>query len=62
MPVSPSAMLRYLMDQHKLPESTLPELGSQSTVAQILEGTQELNIRQIKALAARFQVPATLFL
>lgn len=62
MPVSPVAMLRFLMDQHQLTDSTLPELGSQSKVAEILEGTQELNIQQIKALAARFQVPATLFL
>ncbi|HEX8612533.1 MAG TPA: transcriptional regulator [Telluria sp.] len=61
-PVSPVAMLRFLMDQHQLTDSALPELGSQSTVAEILNGTRELDTRQIKALAARFHVPASLFL
>ncbi|NHZ97488.1 transcriptional regulator [Massilia sp. CCM 8734] len=61
-PVSPLTMLRFLMDQHQVTESALPELGSQTTVTAILNGTRELDIRQIKALAARFQVPATLFL
>jgi HTH-type transcriptional regulator/antitoxin HigA len=61
-PVPPVAMLRFLMNQNQLTDSALPELGSQSTVAEVLNGTRELDTRQIKALAARFQVPASLFL
>lgn len=60
--VSAVNLLRFLMEQHQLPASALPELGTQADVYGILSGTCKLAPRQIKALAARFQVPATLFL
>jgi HTH-type transcriptional regulator/antitoxin HigA len=60
--VSPVAMLRFLMEQHALAQSDLPELGSQGVVSEILRGKRELNLRQIKALAERFHVPAALFI
>jgi len=59
--VSPAATLRFLMQQHELSQSDLPEIGSQGVVSEILRGKRELNIRQVKALAKRFQVPVTLF-
>ena len=34
----------------------LPEIGSQGVVSEILSGKRELNVRQIRALAARFHV------
>ncbi len=59
--VSPTALLRFLMDQHHLTQSDLPEIGSQGVVSEILRGMRDLNVRQIKALSERFHVPANLF-
>lgn len=59
-PVSPLNLLRFLMEQHRLSASALPELGSQAVVDDILSGKRELYLRQVKALATRFKVPATL--
>lgn len=60
--MKPVEILRFLMKQHQLTQADLPEVGSQGVVSEILRGKRELNLRQIKALAARFQVPATVFL
>ena len=54
--------LTYLMEEHSLSQSDLPEIGSQGVVSEILNGKRKLNVRQIEALAAKFQVsPATFF-
>ena len=53
---SGSEMLRYLMDEHGLTQSELPEIGSQGVVSEILSGKRQLNTRQISALAMRFCV------
>ena len=55
-------VLRYLMDEHGLTQSDLPEIGSQGVVSEILNGKRELNIRQIRALAQRFGVSAAVFI
>ena len=55
-------MLRHLMREHGLRQSDLTELGSQGVVSEILNGRRELNLRQVRALAARFGVPAQWFL
>ena len=60
--VSPVAMLQFLMEQHALTQSDLPEVGSQGVVSEILRGKRQLNLRQIKALTERFHVPAALFI
>ncbi|MBB3120070.1 helix-turn-helix domain-containing protein [Pseudoduganella violacea] len=59
--VSPTDMLRMLMDQHRLSQSDLPEIGAQSVVSEVLSGKRELNVRQIRALAARFKLPPGAF-
>lgn len=59
-PVSPLNLLRFLMEQHRLSASALPEPGSQAVVDAILSGKRELYLRQVKAPATRFKVPATL--
>jgi HTH-type transcriptional regulator/antitoxin HigA len=52
--------LKFLMEQHGLTQSDLRDIGSQGVVSEILSGKRELNIRQIRALSARFGVsPAT---
>lgn len=60
--VSPVEVLRFLMEQHQLPQSGLPEIGSQGVVSEILSGKRELNVRQIRALSERFSVPASVFI
>ncbi len=59
---SPVDVLEFLMEQHKLTQSDLPEIGSQGVVSEILAGKRHLNIRQIKALSKRFCVSAAVFL
>ncbi|MCB0071665.1 MAG: hypothetical protein KDE20_09420 [Caldilineaceae bacterium] len=54
--------LRYLMDEHDLRQSDLPEVGSQGIVSEILSGKRELNVRQIRELAQRFHVDPAVFL
>lgn len=53
--------LRFLMEQHKLTQSQLPEVGSQGVVSEILQGKRELNVRHIRALSKRFHVPSAVF-
>jgi HTH-type transcriptional regulator / antitoxin HigA len=60
--VSGREMLRFLMQQHGLTQSELPEIGSQGVVSEILSGKRELNLRQIRALAGRFGIAADAFL
>ena len=59
---SGAAMLDFLMDEHGLTQSDLPELGSQGVVSEILHGRRELNVRQIRALAERFKVSPAVFI
>lgn len=58
---APAAVLRLLMDQHRLSQSDLPEVGTQGVVSEVLSGKRELNVRQIKGLSARFKVPTSVF-
>jgi HTH-type transcriptional regulator/antitoxin HigA len=60
--VAPSEMLRFLMDQHGLKQTDLAdELGSQGVVSEVLNGKRDLNLRQMRALASRFDVPVAAF-
>ncbi len=56
-----SAMLQFLMEQHDLTPSDLPELGTQRTVSAILRGKRELSLRHVKALSTRFHVSPAVF-
>jgi HTH-type transcriptional regulator / antitoxin HigA len=55
-------VLRFLMDEHGLTQSDLPEIGSQGVVSEILRGKRELNVRQMRALAKRFHVSPGVFI
>jgi HTH-type transcriptional regulator / antitoxin HigA len=60
---TPVAVLAYLMAEHNLKQTDLAEeLGGQSIVSAILNGKRELNTRQVKALAMRFNVSPAVFL
>jgi HTH-type transcriptional regulator/antitoxin HigA len=63
MPATTGAeVLQYLMEEHGLRQSDLPEVGSQGVVSEILNGKRELNVRQIRALAQRFGVGTAVFI
>ncbi|RJP53179.1 MAG: transcriptional regulator [Anaerolineaceae bacterium] len=55
-------VLHFLMDEHGLAQSDLPEIGSQGVVSEILNGKRELNVRQIRGLAKRFKVSPAVFM
>lgn len=60
--VSGSELLHFLMQQHGLKQSDVPEVGSQGVVSEVLNGKRTLNIRQAKALGRRFKLEYTAFL
>jgi HTH-type transcriptional regulator/antitoxin HigA len=55
-------VVHFLMQQHGLNQSDLPEIGSQGVVSEVLAGRRQLNTRQIRSLAARFGVDPGAFL
>jgi HTH-type transcriptional regulator/antitoxin HigA len=57
----PVAVLKFLMREHDLRQSDLSEIGSQGVVFEVLTGKRELNARQIKRLAKRFNVSPAVF-
>ena len=62
LPGSPVAVLRLLMDEHGLTQSDLPEFGGQGVVSEILRGRRQINVRQVRALSARFGVSPAVFI
>lgn len=54
-------LLQFLMEEHHLTQSDLPDVGSQGVVSEILAGKRELNVRQIRALSKRFGVSPSVF-
>lgn len=64
-PIGPGSGLRalkHLMQANELTQKDLPEIGSQGVVSEILTGKRALNVRHIRALAARFKVSPAVFL
>ncbi len=59
--VTGAEVLRFLIDEHGLTQSDLPEVGSQGVVSEILSGKRELNVRQIRSLAHKFGVSSAVF-
>ena len=53
--------LAFLMTQHGLRQSDLPEVGNQAKVSEILSGRRRINLRQARALAGRFGVGIEVF-
>ncbi len=58
----PVAVLKFLMHEHGLRQSDLPEIGSQGVVSEVLASKRELNTQQIKRLAKRFGVSPAVFI
>jgi HTH-type transcriptional regulator/antitoxin HigA len=55
---APAAILATLLDQSGLTQSDLPEVGSQGVVSELVNGKRDFTVRQIKAIAKRFNIPA----
>ena len=58
---NPSDVLKFLMSEHGLRQTDLPEIGTQGVVSEVLAGKRELNTRQIRKLANRFGVSTAVF-
>ena len=54
-------MLQYLMEEHQLEVSDLPEVGSSEVISEVLDGKRELTVKNLQALATRFQVSPAVF-
>lgn len=54
-------ILKFLMEEHQLKPSDLPELGTPSAVLAILDGESDLTVKHVHALAARFHVAPAVF-
>ena len=59
---TPTESLCYLMEEHGLKQSDLPEVGSQGVVSEIIKGKRNLNIRQIKKLSIKFGISPLVFI
>jgi len=59
---NPIESLLLLMEEHDLKQSELPEIGSQGVVSEVLKGTRNLNIRQIKKLSSKFKISPLVFI
>ncbi len=55
-------LLQFLMEEHELEPSDLPELGSPSTVERCLAGQLEFTVHQVRILAQRFHVAPAAFI
>ena len=58
----PILVLKYLMEEYDLKQADMTELGSQGVVSEILNGKRDLNLRQVKALSERFNLPVSVFI
>lgn len=61
-PASPLEMLEFLMKEHGLGQSDLPEIGSQSLVSKILSNERQLTVEHIQKLSERFGVSPAVFI
>lgn len=53
-------VLKYLMEEHQLDSSSLPEIGNEGLVSDLLTGTRDLSVPEIRILSRRFGIsPAT---
>jgi HTH-type transcriptional regulator/antitoxin HigA len=57
------SVVKFLIEKQGLSQRDLiPQFGSESAVSMFLRGQRKLTVRQIQKLAARFKVPADVFI
>lgn len=54
-------VLKFLMEEHQLEPSDLPELGRPDNILEILKGERDLTVKNIRVLAETFQVSPAVF-
>ena len=54
-------VLKFLMEEHQLEPTDLPELGPPNIVLEILSGERDLTVTHIRTLAEKFQVSPAVF-
>ena len=59
--VSSSSILKFLMEQHRLTASQMPEVGSADMVRSVLDESANLTDTQVTALAHRFKLSESVF-
>ena len=59
--VSPSGMLRYLMDQYGHKQKDMTDVASRTVISEILIGRRELTKTHISRLAKKYHVSPDLF-
>ncbi len=64
MPPAMSAVeaVRWFMERDGLRQNDVPEIGNQAKVSEVLSGRRAINLRQARALAARFGVSLEMFI
>ena len=55
-------MMHFLMEEHQLGLADLPDIGTPEMILAILNGQQDLTVKQIKSLSTRFQVSPAIFI
>jgi HTH-type transcriptional regulator/antitoxin HigA len=55
-------VLQFLMEEHGVSPSDLPELGAPSEIADLLNGRTELTLPQIRHLSRRFHLSPAVFI
>ena len=62
-PVTGVDVVRHLMEEHHLSQADLaPLFGGRSVISAVLSGKRRLNLTHIARLAARFGLPADVFI
>lgn len=51
-----------MMEEHQLEPSDLPELGQPTVILALLDGKSDLTLKNIQALAIRFNINPAVFL
>ncbi len=54
-------MLQFLMEEHQLKQSDLPEIGTPKIISEIIDGERELTVKHLQILAERFHVSPSVF-
>ena len=55
-------MMHFLMEEHQLGLADLPDIGTPEMILAILNGQQDLTVKQLKSLSTRFQVSPAIFI
>lgn len=61
-PVTGIEVLKFIMEEHQLAPSDLPEIGDEKVITELLAGKRELGVENIRALSKRFGVSPAVFI